>query len=198
MKRILLWTFFQITNKEIQSFDFLKSCKFGNTRVLWLPSLSFFHLIFDSEFDLERLRGDSRLFPFDLQIISWNHSLVIVLLEESSPVCAAWSGRWPRCSPLPWRLLSSSGPSLGRVKVRCRSGAGQMRVRKVRVRSESCELKDFNINLRTWTWAIHYFWFSPPPTTHHPHKLFSWLLRGLDKLDEPRMGWYNLTMVSKG
>ena len=34
-------------------------------------------------------------------------------------------------------------------------------VRKVRVRSESCKLKDLNINLRSWTWAIQYFWFSP-------------------------------------
>ena len=42
-----------------------------------------------------------------------------------------------------------------------------------------------------WTWAIPYFWFPP---THHPtthHKLFSWLLRGLDKSDVPRMGWYD-------
>ena len=40
------------------------------------------------------------------------------------------------------------------VKLRSRSrsgeaGEGQVRVRKVRVRSESCDLKDLNINLRT-------------------------------------------------
>ena len=34
--------------------------------------------------------------------------------------------------------------------VKLRSGAGQDRVRKVRVRSESCEVKDININLRTF------------------------------------------------
>ena len=32
-----------------------------------------------------------------------------------------------------------------------------MKVRKVRVRSESGYLKNFNKNLRTWTREIHYF-----------------------------------------
>ena len=36
-------------------------------------------------------------------------------------------------------------------------------------------------------------------TTHHPpHKLFSWLLRGLDKSDGPRMGWYDSSSVRGG
>ncbi len=37
------------------------------------------------------------------------------------------------------------------VKLRSRSGEGQVRVRKVSDRSESCEIKDLNKNLRTWT-----------------------------------------------
>ena len=36
-------------------------------------------------------------------------------------------------------LMKSDGAI---VKLRCRSDGGQVRVRKVRVRSESCELKD--------------------------------------------------------
>ena len=50
-------------------------------------------------------------------------------------------------------------------------GEGQVRVRKVRVRFEPCELKDLDLS--------YYFVF----TTLNPHKLFSWLLRGLDKSD---------------
>ena len=37
------------------------------------------------------------------------------------------------------------------LRSKSRSGEGQVEVRKARVRSESCELKDLNINLRTWT-----------------------------------------------
>ena len=36
--------------------------------------------------------------------------------------------------------------------------------------------------------------FTHPPTTY-PHKLFSWLLRGLDMSDGPRMGWYDSSRV---
>ena len=32
----------------------------------------------------------------------------------------------------------------------------------------------------------------------HAHKLFSWLLRGLDKSDGPRVGWYDLSLVREG
>ena len=44
------------------------------------------------------------------------------------------------------------------VKLRSSSrlDEGQVKVRKVRVRSRSYELKDLNINLRTWSWAIQY------------------------------------------
>ena len=35
-------------------------------------------------------------------------------------------------------------------------------------------------------------------TLHPPHKLFSWLLRGLDKSDGLRMGWYDSSMVRGG
>ena len=38
-----------------------------------------------------------------------------------------------------------------KLRSRSRSGTGQVRVRKVRVRSETCELKDLNKYLRTWT-----------------------------------------------
>ena len=69
-------------------------------------------------------------------------------------------------------LLSSSG-----------LGPGQVRVRKLR------ELKTQG--------------FGPEPYNkigfhHPPHKLFSWLLRGLDKSDGPRMGWYDSGMVKGG
>ena len=48
--------------------------------------------------------------------------------------------------------LSSSGPGPGQVQVRSRSGPGQ----------EAQKL----------TWALQYFWFSPPPTTErHNEKL---------------------------
>ena len=35
-----------------------------------------------------------------------------------------------------------------KLSARPRSSEGQVRVRKVRIRSESCELKDLNINLK--------------------------------------------------
>ena len=35
-------------------------------------------------------------------------------------------------------------------------------------------------------------------TTHHPHKLFFLVLRGLDKSDGPRMGWYDSSRVRGG
>ena len=65
-----------------------------------------------------------------------------------------------------------------------------MRVRKVRVRSESCELKQKLKDLDLSYTIILVF------TTHH--KLFSWLLRGLDKSDGPRMGWYDSNTVRGG
>ena len=70
-----------------------------------------------------------------------------------------------------------------------------MRVRKVRVRSESCELKQklkdldlsYTINL-VFTTTLH------PPST----QTFFLALSGLDKSDGPRMGWYDLSMVRGG
>ena len=38
-----------------------------------------------------------------------------------------------------------------KLRSRTRSGEGQVKVRKVKVRSESCDLKDLNINLKTLT-----------------------------------------------
>ena len=64
--------------------------------------------------------------------------------------------------------LSSSGPGPGQVQVRSRSG-----------RSE--------IDLSLTLFLVF--------TTHHHHKLFSWLLWGLDMSDGPRMGWYDSSRV---
>ena len=50
-----------------------------------------------------------------------------------------------------FKNLSMDEVNINIVKLRSRSGEGQVRVRKVRARSESCELKDFNIKSRTWT-----------------------------------------------
>ena len=80
------------------------------------------------------------------------------------------------------------------VKLRSRSrlGEGQLRVRKkVRVRSESCELKRLKQKLRDLDLSntLNLVF------TLHPHKLFSWLLRGLDMSDGPRMGWYDSSRV---
>ena len=64
------------------------------------------------------------------------------------------------------------------VKLRSRSRLveGQVRVRKVK------ETKDLDLSYTLFLVFTH------PPTAH---KLFSWLLRGLDKSDGPRMGWYD-------
>ena len=43
--------------------------------------------------------------------------------------------------------------------------------------------------------------FGPEPYKHPPTpstQTFFWLLRGLDKSDEPRMGWYDSNMVRGG
>ena len=45
--------------------------------------------------------------------------------------------------------------NLVKLRSRSRSGKGQVRVMKVRVWSESCELKYLNKNLKTSTIAIH-------------------------------------------
>ena len=81
------------------------------------------------------------------------------------------------------------------VQVRSRSDEGQVRVRKVKVKQSPAQR---TLNSKTWTWAVPYFWFPPthPPPTHH--KLFSWLLRGLDMSDGPRMGWYDSSRVWGG
>ena len=48
------------------------------------------------------------------------------------------------------------------VELGSRSGEGQLRVRKVKVRLGPAQR---TLNSKTWTWAIPYFWFSP---THPP------------------------------
>ena len=90
-------------------------------------------------------------------------------------------------------MLFSCVPLLGLlseskiVKLRSRSGEGQVRVRKVK------ETKDLDLSYTLFlVFTLH------PPSTHPPHKLFSWLLRGLDKSDGPRMGWYDFSMVREG
>ena len=58
---------------------------------------------------------------------------------------------------------------------RSRSGEGQVRVRKVKVRLGPAQ-RTLNSKIWTWvvpcfgelTWAILYFWFSPTPPTHPP------------------------------
>ena len=40
--------------------------------------------------------------------------------------------------------------------------------------------------------------FTTHPPTHPPHKLFSWLLRGLDKSDGLRVGWCDSSKVRGG
>ena len=65
-----------------------------------------------------------------------------------------------------------------KLRSRSRSGEGQVRVRRLRRVRFGPEL--YNI-----------FGFHHPP----PHKLFSWLLRGLDMSDGPRMGWYDSSRV---
>ena len=59
-----------------------------------------------------------------------------------------------------------------------RSDQGQLRFMKVKVRSESYELKDLDLS---FTLFLDF-------TTDSPHKLISGLLRGLDKSNWPRMG----------
>ena len=84
--------------------------------------------------------------------------------------------------------LSSSGP--GQVKVRWRSGEGQEGQSQVRSSSEDFKLKDLDLSSTLFLVSTH------PPPTHH--KLFSWLLRGLDMSDGPRMGRYGLSRVWGG
>ena len=69
---------------------------------------------------------------------------------------------------------------------RSMSGEGQVRVRKLR------ELKTQGFGPEPYN-KIGFHPTHPPP-----HKLFSWLLRGLDKSDGPRMGWYDSGMVKGG
>ena len=121
----------------------------------------------------------------DSQFCSWsssqgmfdNHSLEMIHKDSFVySICNVWKPE-QSCTDivtlimLIWaKLLSSSGPGPGQVR-------GQ----------EGQKL----------TWALLYFWFSPTHPPHH-HKLFSWLLRGLDMLDGPRMGWYDSSRVWGG
>ena len=64
-----------------------------------------------------------------------------------------------------------------------------MRVRKVRVWLRELKTQGFGPE------PYNKIGFHPPPPHH---KLFSWLLRGLDRSDGPRMGWYDSGMVRGG
>ena len=60
---------------------------------------------------------------------------------------------------------------------------------QVQVRSRS-ERSEIDLSLTLFLVCTH-----PPTTTTLHHKLFSWLLRGLDMSDGPRMGWYDSSRV---
>ena len=70
-----------------------------------------------------------------------------------------------------------------KLRSRSRSGEGQVKVRKVK------ETKDLDLS---YTIFLVFTTHPPPPQT------FSWLLRGLDNSDGPRMGWYDFSMVREG
>ena len=69
-----------------------------------------------------------------------------------------------------------------KLRSRPRSGEGQVRVRKVRFGPEQYPIFGFH----------HHPPPPPPPVT------FPWLLRGLDKSDGLRMGWYDSSVVRGG
>ena len=69
------------------------------------------------------------------------------------------------------------------MKVRGRSGEGQARIRKVKVRLGPAQRTQ---RTRPEQYPIFGFYHPPPP-----HKRFSWLLRGLDMSD----GWVGMTQV---
>ena len=72
-----------------------------------------------------------------------------------------------------------------------------MRVRKVQVRLSLAQrlkkLKDLDLS---YTLFLVFTTHPPPPPP--PLKLFSWLLRCLDKSDGPRMDWYDSGIVRGG
>ena len=82
--------------------------------------------------------------------------------------------------------MHQTKPNQRIVKLRSRSrlGEGQVRVRKVK------ETKDLDLSYTL------FLVFTTTTTTHH--KLFSWLLGGLNKSDGPRMGCYDFSMVREG
>ena len=84
-----------------------------------------------------------------------------------------------------FKLIGGVFPTIVKLRSRSRSGEGQVRVRKVK------ETKDLDLRYTIFLVFTH-----PPPST--AHKLFSWILRGLDKSDGPRMGWYDFSMVREG
>ena len=87
------------------------------------------------------------------------------------------------------RLLSNPGPGQvkgeGQVRVRRGSGEGQEGQSQPKYSSETQKLKDLDLSSTLFL----VFTYHHPPPTHQ--KLFSWLLRGLDMSDGPRMGWYD-------
>ncbi len=77
-----------------------------------------------------------------------------------------------------------------KLRFRSRSGESKVRVRKVRVRSESCELGELKHNLKELdlSYTINLVFTTTKQTS-------SWLLRGLDKSDgqapddlDPKLG----------
>ena len=72
------------------------------------------------------------------------------------------------------------------VKLRSRSGEGQVKVRKVRDRS-------FDLS-----YTINLVFTTTTTTTHPPPKLFSWFIRGLDMSDGLRMGCYDSSRIRGG
>ena len=73
------------------------------------------------------------------------------------------------------------------VKLRSRSRSDECQVRVGKVK----ETKDLDLRYTI-------FLVFTTTTQYHHHKLFSWLLRGLDRSDGLRMGWYDFSMVREG
>ena len=73
-----------------------------------------------------------------------------------------------------------------KLRSRSRSGEGKVRVRKVK------ETKDLDLSYTL------FLVFTTTTTTTTHHKLFSWLLGGLNKSDGPRMGCYDPSRVRGG
>ncbi len=79
-----------------------------------------------------------------------------------------------------------------KLRSRSRSGEGQEGQSQAKSSSENSKLKDldlsYTINFTTTTLHTNFFFLGTSGSTSK--NLFSWLLRGLDKSDRLRMGWY--------